>query len=367
MMKNLLGGYTFIDMRNVETKTSHTIAGLYGEVQKKIAETDKPLMIHNFVYNGENINDTMITNVEEGESDAIVLTIGTSYKLTIATNSSFTAEAYSAGGGELPIASSETLGGIKVGTGLTINSETGVLNTTANAKIYRISLAGLEWTSITGGVSVTNAGKAAEFKALLAQMVDGGNMLLVVEKLPINFVNAAGYLQSKPDSAVLISGEQVDYGSTAHVRFDIASFDSTQKVHIMVSSTTISVYYERVPLPTASPIAEIVDSDSISFAITTSQPIANIVYDDPNPNACLLHFKKTGGTISVYDATSALVWQGDHIEWAIPVQDSLADAAFTMLELAPNSTSYTEKMFLVRAHRDGNGHVVVEIKEFPTT
>lgn len=97
MMKNLLGGYTFIDMRSVETKTSHTIPGLYGEVKKKIDSTDKPLMIHNFVYNGESINDTMITNVEEGEASAIVLTIGTSYKLTIATNSAFTAEAYSSG------------------------------------------------------------------------------------------------------------------------------------------------------------------------------------------------------------------------------------------------------------------------------
>lgn len=59
----------------------------------------------------------------------------------------------SGGGGsqyELPIASADTLGGVKVGTGLSINSETGVL-ANSNPTPYSLPIAGAE---TLGGVKV---------------------------------------------------------------------------------------------------------------------------------------------------------------------------------------------------------------------
>ena len=53
--------------------------------------------------------------------------IGTMKYLTIGNNT------YEIAGGDLPIASASTLGGIKVGTGLTIDSSTGVLNATGTS------------------------------------------------------------------------------------------------------------------------------------------------------------------------------------------------------------------------------------------
>lgn len=360
MMKNLLGGYTFIDMRSVETKTSHTIAGLYGEVQKKIAETDKPLMIHNFVYNGENINDTMITNVEEGDASAIVLTIGTSYKLTIAANSSFTAEAFTTGGG----------GGTSDYTDLTnkpsVNGETLETNvdTYVNIDLSDITVTDFGTPTAISEEQFNKAVEAINNSDNIKPAVVSG-LKFAGKRWPALYCNMFGFIHQTgtapaPEEVVVFTVKSDS--ELAHFQFVFEKWDSTT-FNITVRQVTTAMTTDR--------FLEINDTDNTWFTITPLNPIGQIIYTgltSDQLNKEELHLQKmTAGGITVQSAGGAELWAGDTLDFVVPIQNVLADQDWYPITFTGNNVAYPDKKFLVsakyRENIDTTWDLIVEVKE----
>lgn len=374
-MKNLLGGYTFIDLRNVETKTSHTIAGLYGEVKKKIAETDKPLMIHNFTYNSEKINDTMITNVEEGDASAIILTIGTSYKLTISANSSFVAEAFSAGGSGTSdyddLENKPRINYVEL-DGNNNNTDLGILPD------FVIDLSD-EWAfddtctpgTNTWWISLDSAIYQAYLDVLERDQTAHYSYTYLIKGVPCpnnNYADARERLTfvASPGSYKLSSKTFYLTESSSLGTYQVQlKFDDTNE-GVYIASRQLLAPLSSIPGPTA---ITLVDTDNTYFTITPAQPEASLEYAVYNTEYKFVQYSKTAGGISVQDAQAAVTWTGSSFSLLIPINPLNALTTYggwNLVELPSDDVSYTNKKFWIRADYDvtNDWKIVIKMKEY---
>ena len=63
-MKNIRGGYANLDLKSLDLKTERTVAGIFDEVKTYVEDVNKPLIVHNMVYDDELQNDTYVTDVK---------------------------------------------------------------------------------------------------------------------------------------------------------------------------------------------------------------------------------------------------------------------------------------------------------------
>lgn len=181
----LHGGTNIIDLNGVTLSgTPATIAGLYAKVKKAVG-TGKTVTIGNFKISSALIPPA-IASVTMDSTSYVITT--EKYVITVTSASAVTATAVSGGSQyELPTASASVLGGVKVGSGLSID-ESGVLSATGGgggaADIFVIpsstvftaseSVSGLYQAVVSGVSAAVAAGKAVQFEQVAIPYGDAG-------------------------------------------------------------------------------------------------------------------------------------------------------------------------------------------------
>lgn len=96
-MKNVIGGYANLNLYGIDIEEQVTIPGLYDEAAELVKQTDKPIIIHDMVFDGVEVHDAFVEKVTVNE-DSIVLDTG-AYTITIAVSDITVAEESERGGG----------------------------------------------------------------------------------------------------------------------------------------------------------------------------------------------------------------------------------------------------------------------------
>ena len=181
----LHGGTNVVDLKGVTLSgTPATIAGLYARVKKAVG-TGKTVTIGNFKISSALIPPAIASVTMD--STSYVLTTE-KYVITVTAASAVTATAVSGSSPyELPTASASVLGGVKVGSGLSIDGS-GVLSATggggSSADIFVIpsstefvasqTASGLYEATVSGVSAAVEAGKAVQFEQVVIPYGDAG-------------------------------------------------------------------------------------------------------------------------------------------------------------------------------------------------
>lgn len=346
------------------------------------------------VYDGTNrqFKITLPVTVDNSNNGKqIVITVDYNDNYTIATKTISGGESY-----VLPIASSETLGGVKVGSGLSINSETGVLS----APGYNLPTAGADTLGgvkvgsglsidASGVLSATGGGGSSD--TVVIDMTDyqlddsGNNVILTMSQYAtltntiVNNLNKVlifkGILRGGPSDrysiAVLPQNVSESAGMGVLNDYTLTCFES------MNSSKTIEFSYDgsdyNVMIRTN--FLDIPDehiytySENVeSFVLTPSQTTAtlSIVGVPGSSYTKFINLKSSSvNFIAVYSDAGATTQTFGHdgFDYSIPVQSVLADKAWMLVSLASNGTG-TESKFLINAQYSDNNTIIVSIKAF---
>ena len=181
----LHGGTNIIDLKGATLSgTPATIAGLYAKVKKAVG-TGKTVTIGNFKISSALIPPA-IASVTMDSTSYVITT--EKYVITVSSASAVTATAVSSASPyELPTASASVLGGVKVGSGLSIDGS-GVLSATGGgggaADIFVVpsstefvasqTTVGMYEATVSGVSAAADAGKAIQFEQVAIPYGDAG-------------------------------------------------------------------------------------------------------------------------------------------------------------------------------------------------
>ena len=221
----------------------------------------------------------------------------------VGSNQENTAVAVNAGssGYVLPIASATILGGIRVGQGLTIDPNTGILNATGT---YALPVAS---NSILGGIKVDNETTFMNGETLV---VPGAGY-----SLPIATTAVLGGVIIGPNITSHSNG-QIDYVNPNPTPYTLPVASTTQLGGVKVDGTTITVngngvisgaYSYSLPPATNHSLGGLIVGDGLAVAsnglVTANAPTP---YTLPIANASTLGGVKTGANVTV-NATTGVV------------------------------------------------------------
>ena len=363
-------GQQLIDLSAFGTiVTGTTVAGLYDYILKRL-DTRKifTLLLNGVTYDMSNNKIVKSLNaITDKDEIKITYNMDTSYEYYIIVDETgaVTIDKTAISGGstyELPIASSETLGGIKVGSGLSINSETGVLSADGGSSdtvvidmtSYQLDDAGNsviltqeQYAALTNTI-ITNANKILIFKGILRS---GTTERYSIAVLPQNITEIDNSGQTLKDYTLLgftslTTSEEIDF-----------TYDGTDCT-VFIRTTFLNVPEDRV-----YSYGEEVNS----FVITPSQTTATLrIEGTPGPTFTqfINLYSDQVNFVAIYSDAGATTqtFGHDRFDYTFPVQNALADKAWTPVTLVSNGVG-TDTKFLINAQYLNDYTIIVSIKQ----
>ena len=361
-------GQQFLDLSAFGTiVTGTTVAGLYDYILKRL-DTRKifTLLLNGVTYDMSNNKITKSLNaITDKDEIKITYNMDTSYEYYIIVDESgavtIDKTAISGGGGGyvLPIASSETLGGVKVGSGLSINSETGELSAAGGSdNTVVVDLTGYGIDDSGTGFSITES----QYNTIATALSNKDK--IVIFKGITRYGTADTFaVEIAPEQINELSGEyHLNYweSSTTSKTINISVLPSPEANEYEIGISTTLLDIPENPVYT-------LDDNVNSFVITPAQTTATLrIEGTPSPIYTKFINLRSDSVnfVAIYSDASATTqtFGHDRFDYTFPVQNALADKAWTPVTLVSNGVG-TDTKFLINAQYVNDYTIIVSIKQ----